>query len=349
MFRIKRKFINLPEESINLQKVINEKFAAKNFYDFLSFYGINSQTKSKSWNNILSFCFLIQFIKFFIAFFFDPSNDDYKLCIYLGDLTLLFESLRKYLLITIILVMAFAFHLNYLFNHNPNIEWFEIFKCFDGTLTPESIGIKEKKNLIIMLIITKISLKIIKFVSFGFMSLVLGLSFGLFVKKVHIDNQIELISVFVWTIGTVFTGIFQAGIIFTSNIFFQIVYYHCLINARYYNKMINFKSELSNGYKQFIVKLKILWMIKNQNRFAIRILKYNKFWNRFYLMMMLYIIPANIISVQQVCFGEIIFELKIILIISAIFGLSFILSPSLIVCLLEKEMRNHYKKLINLQ
>lgn len=57
----------------------------------------------------------------------------------------------------------------------------------------------------------------------------------------------------------------------------------------------------------------------------------------------------GIISFQQFFFGKISFELKILFLICAVIGILFILFPSLIVCLLEREMKIHRKKLIKLQ
>ena len=85
-------------------------------------------------------------MKYIILLGIDPVAN-YKLCIFFGDTTLLFQSLRKYILALIILIHSNAICTSYLFNIDTNTSWFELFKCLDGTITPYSIGINDEKIL----------------------------------------------------------------------------------------------------------------------------------------------------------------------------------------------------------
>ena len=64
--------------------------------------------------------------------------------------------------------------------------------------------------------------------------------------------------------------------------------------------------ELKTNFKckKFIIKWKLEYLIKQQNQFAIKILKYNKFWGKYFFIIMLHLIPVHIITVQQILFSD---------------------------------------------
>ena len=132
------KFVD--KKMFDLNNKIKPEFVIENFDEFLSYFGLNYTVKTNKgfWSNFLLFCYFIQIIKLIAAYLLDPIQDiDYL--IYLFDVSLLFQSLRKYLLIFLIISFSMAFHVNYLFNHDSNIEWHQLFKCLDGHLSPDSI------------------------------------------------------------------------------------------------------------------------------------------------------------------------------------------------------------------
>ena len=347
--------IGLPidEKMIILENKIDPKFATKNFNHVVSFYGLNSFSISgsfiKLWSHLLYLGYWIAQIKFFIAFYLDPIND-YKLCLLIGDLTIFIQSLRKFLLLVLMLMVSFAICSIRLFNRNPNTKWFEIFKCFDGMTPPKSVGMRDKKIVIKMLILTKLGFKFIKIVAFLF-TLNTFCFFGyLFYRNVKFHDEIELLAFLFWFLVTTLGVYFVCGTIFTSSVCFQIITFYCFIMSRHFNQLIrNVKIELQFGCKRFIMKLKIKNLIRNQKEFTIRILKYNKFWRKFYLIMMLHLFPANVICSQQIFFGNLSFELRFMYMMGCIIGIGFIVSTSLFVCLLAKEMKIHHHKLIQLQ
>ena len=97
------------------------------------------------------------------------------------------------------------------------------------------------------------------------------------------------------------------------------------------------------------IKIKIIELIKQQHRFLIKILKYNKFWSEFYLSVIIHFLPANLICLQQSLFGHLSFEFRIIFIISNCIGTISIVPSSLFVCLLAKDMKVYSKQLYRLQ
>ena len=156
---------SIKEESLNLTDKLNPQIAISNFDHYLAINGLNSRKSAniftKLWAKYLIIACWIGFVKTFILFNVDPVKN-YKLCLLLGDITLVFKSLRKYLMMIILLLLSFEFFLIKHFSNNPHLEWYELFKCLDGTFTPKSIGIRDKKILKKILIFTKFSLKFIK-------------------------------------------------------------------------------------------------------------------------------------------------------------------------------------------
>ena len=343
----------IDEESIDLRFNIDPKFTIPNFDEIFTFYGLNplshSNWRIKLWNYFLFITFWNGILKTIVVLQLDPVVN-YQLCVYLGDVSLLFQSLRKFLLILTFLVILFAFSNNYLFTHNSNTEWFEIFRCLEGKLTPKSIGIRDKRIVLKMLYLTKIGFKLIKLTINGFTIMIMIFLGHLFYERININDISELIAHIFWCPGTAFGIYFVAGAILIPNLCFQLISYYCFLSIRFFNQLINnVKIEMNFGCKKFIMKLKIKYLIQNHNKFSIRILKYNKFWNKFYLIMLLHIFPANIISFQQVLFGSANVQLKILYASSALVGINFLISSSLFVCLLAKEIKIHHKKLIQLQ
>ena len=357
IFKLKSFSLNSFLENLYNQVLIDHKIdptiAIENFNQFLTFYGLNPLSLSRSpvklWNYFMLFSFGIGLIKTILAFYLNPVTN-YKWCIYLGDVSLLFRSLRKFFLIILSLAISFSFFTNRLFSQNTDTYWLEVFKCFDGTLTSQSIGIKDKKILIKMIILTKIGIKSVKIMTISFTVISISFLFYLFMKRIHLNDELELFFCLFWSISTLIGIYFVSGTIFTSNFCFQLICFYCFINFRYFNKLINnFNFEMSFGCRRFIMHMKIKTLINNQNEFSIRILKYNKFWGKFYLIMMTHILPANIILLQQVLYGQLGFQIKILYAICFVCGITFIISSSLFVCLLANEVENHHKQLVQIQ
>lgn len=245
-------YIDIDERQFVLEKQISPKYSTENFNKILSFYGLNpncySNFLTKSWSKFLLICYLASFIRYAIAFFIDPVKN-HHLCVYLGDFTLLFQSLRKYYIIILLFTCAFCCSTSYLFCHVPikSTEWFELFKCLDGTRTPKSIGIRNKNIALKMLILTKLILKIISPLSFGFAAITILFCLYLF-EKVQINDQLELIAFIIWFPLTGIGLFFISSTIFTSIFCFQLICFYCYITSKNYIQemielIINFKGK----------------------------------------------------------------------------------------------------------
>ena len=337
----------------DLNQVIHLDFACENINSLLSIYGLNPNLHSsflnKLWNHSLIIFFWIGLFKFVIHFFLDPVND-YKLCIYLGDTTLLFEILRTFIISAILLAYSYAICTNYLFNYDSNKSWFKLFKCLDGTLTPASVGIQDIKIVNKMLVLTKIVFKLTKFSISVFSVIAMSICLCLTYLIINFDNNFELFIYLIWMIPISFWVYFTAGIMLISAVCFQIICYYCLITIKHHNQLLdNLKIYQSFGWRRLIVKLKMINMIKRQNKFTHQIMKYNKFWCKYFFIMMIHMIPMHIIVVQQFLFGNANFLFQVILIIASFMTTIVIVLSSVLSSSLSKEIRNFSKKLIKIQ
>ena len=346
----------IDEQKLYLNQKIDPKFVIENFDDFLSNYGLNLnskvETRKKLWDNFMLLCFLIELIILIISYFLDPIKD-FNYLIYLGDPSLIFQSFRKYFIIFLILLYSFVFNVNYLFNHNSKIEWHEVFKCLDGHLTPESIGFKDKKILVKVLVFAKIVFKFVKIITLLLIIIITIFVLFLFFKRLYfkvVKDILLLLSVVFWIPTSLFVLYYLIGTLITSVFSFKIICFYCFISSRYFTKLLEkLQTEMLLNSKRLQMKVQIIELIKEQNQFSTRILKYNKFWSEFYLLMMIHFLPANLICLQQSLFGDLSIQLRIIFIICYLIGIISIVSTSLIVCLLTKDMKLYGKQLLQLQ
>ena len=348
-----KNFIKNPQ--ISLQDKINPDFVIESFDDLLLKYGLNLnlnlEIRKKLWNNFLSLMFLIELILLLIYYFIDPI-DGFKYLIYLGDPTLLYQSLRKYLLLILIFVFLFTIYAHYLFNYNTNIEWHEIFKCLDGHLTPGSIGVMDKKILEKLLIFTKLSLKLSKITIFSLIFIITTPSnLYLFYKRIYfkiIHDISLLISMTIWLPTISFVFYYMYGTMINTIIYFQIICFHCYINSRYFIKKVKEINGKLNLKTNKFVKFEINHLINEQNKFSIRIFKYNKFWQKYYFASLILLFPAHIICVQQSLFGNLNFELRIIFIFGSLMGGILQVSVALLASLVNRNVKIYGKEVLKL-
>ena len=350
---------SIDEDLLVLNEKIHSNLATENFNEFLSVYGLNPKSPSKLKNKFMLMLFIYGFIKLFIFLNLDPMQN-YDLCFYLGDFTLLFHSLRKFLLVFLELLISFSIQTNYLFNYNSNMKWIEVFKCFDGNVVPKSIGIRDKKILKKVLVLTDTLMKSVLINNVSFSLMIIGFATYLMTNNLELVNIYEMITVSFWFPVVMFDIFCLGGTTFTATVCFQIIVYYCYVNFKFNNKSINillneFKiklSKLKSNYKLATVIMK--WRVKNlflqQNHLLIKIMEYNQFWSSFYLSLILNYIPAHIIVTQQALFANYIsFQLKIMFWICCWIGNIFIILSSLYICKLTNQIKIHRKQLIRIQ
>lgn len=226
------KFID--RKNLDLKNKIKSEFVIEDFHEFLSYFGLNYtvKTNERFWSHFLLICYFIQIAKLIAAYLIDPIQDiDYL--IYLFDVSLLFQSLRKYLLIFLIISFSMAFHVNYLFNHNSNIKWQQLFKCLDDHLSPDSIQVKNKDILVKVLIFTKFSFKSSKYTTNLLTFVVVIFGFYQFLNKLYfkiIRNILTVITTIFWIPTIAFSFWLLIGSIVRSVICFEIICFYCFLN-----------------------------------------------------------------------------------------------------------------------
>lgn len=357
----------------SLDSLIEPRFAIKYFDLFLNLFALNPKNQLilyKLWMNLLlSIFFIFGIVRCVVLLQINPV-DYHKLCVYLGDISLLFHSLRKFTLLSIIFTLTSATLNVYIFNYNHNSKWYELFECFQRKITPKSAGIRNKSVMIKMLIITKITFIMILIFITVITLIVWLIGLKMLFKKFYKENvkfyQIfklidvnsliipldEMIAWIFWSIPSGVGVIFVEFFMLIPNFLFQLICFYCLETSRQLNGSINnLKLDLRkfNFRRKFLIKTRIKIIIKQYTEISKQISKYNKFWSKFYFSMMITIFPTNLLCVQQILFGSISFDVKFMLAIFSIFGLLFIGFSSLIVCFIAKEIKRPYKSLIKFQ
>ena len=353
--------------------MIDSKFAIKYLDLFLQISAINPKLKIpkyKFWVKSLIFILFILVIKHLITLQI-ISVDNYKLCVYLGDISLLFPSLRKFTLISLSCLLILSTLILIIFNFNQHNQWYVIFRCFQRKSSPKSAGFKSKWILIRMFILTEITFNILICVVVGLYLLIFLIGSQLMIRKFY-KEPIKIYQIFklldfsllivpideliMWLLWLIPSAIVYVPILIltvtTSNYLFQLVCYHCLLTAKHMNELIkNINSDLIkfNFRKKFLIKLRIKYFIKQYCNFSNQVFKYNRFWSQFYLSIVITILPGDIFCIQQMIFGAISFEIRFMLILLSILGMSFIVLSSLLVCFLANEIRKPYKDLVKLQ
>ena len=361
-------------ESHSLNYMIESRFTIKYFDLIMNICALNPKTEQnlyKLWVKFLiSSFFLLGLIKCLILLQIS-SVDHYKMCVYLGDVSILFPSLRKFTLISIICTLTLAILIIYVFNYNHNNEWYEIFECFQGKSSPKLAGFKSKIIMVRMFILTKITFKIVQIVIFGLTEITWLIGAQILIRKFYkkpikmhqiwklLDLNLlkipidELISWIFWLPPTGIAVLVLLLIILTSNYLFQLICYHCFLTAKHLNGLISnldFDLHRFNFRRKFLIKSRIRYIIKQYNDLSNQIVKYNQFWNQFYLSIVTTILPGNLFAVQQILFGKSInLDIRFMLIIFSIIGFSIIVLPSLLVCFLANEIKKPYKSLIKFQ
>lgn len=373
---ILNKFNDLIEsiESHSLNYMIESKFAIKYFDLIIDISALNPKTQRilyKLWVKLLILSFFLLGLMKFLILLQISSVDHYKICVYLGDISILFPSLRKFTLISIICTLALAILIIYVFNYNHNNQWYEIFECFQRKSSPKLAGFKSKIIIIRMLILTKITFTILQIAIFGLTEITWLIGAQILIRKFYkvpikiyqiwklLDLNLleipidELISWLFWLPLTGISVILLLLIILTSNYLFQLVCYHCFLTAKHLNGLIsNLDLDLHrfNFRRKFLIRSRIRYIIKQYNHLSNQIFKYNQFWNQFYLSIIITILPGNLFTVQQIFFGKSInFDIRIMLIIFSMIGISLIVLSSLLVCFLANEIKRPYKSLIKFQ
>ena len=141
-------------------------------------------------------------------------------------------------MLIIIISISFVICLCNLFNHNPNLEWLEIFKCLDGSLTPKSVGIKDKRIMLHILVLTKIGFKLLKISIIIATPIAIILFINLFYQNGNPNSQFELIAFIIWFPPALFITFFNAASLSVACLCFQIMTYYCFITARHFNQLI---------------------------------------------------------------------------------------------------------------
>jgi hypothetical protein len=218
-------------------------------------------------------------------FYFDPLN--------------YFSGLTQFTYAIYLLGSVFGLRLIYLFNYSDEslYKWLDIIEVLKGLKSLDSIGLKKNKEyesfvkrIKFFEFLIEISIKIILIVSLFFC---MGLTFLVY-------DTIQ--SLFFGILNTMFHWFWTNcafGIESYSFLFYFIVCYYSKIRFKILNNIISRNSKLP------VVKLTAR-IIREHNDVCNDILRYDKFWNKFYFALTYTIIPINLMLLHLILFDDLI-------------------------------------------
>jgi hypothetical protein len=253
---------------------------------------ILQQFKSYALTAILLIVSILLFIH--LKFYKNPKDTIfyYDLFNYLGGLT-------EYTYAICLLGSLTSLRLIYLFNYSDEslYEWLDIIEVLKGLKSVDSIGLenREEYKLFIRRIklfkfLVEISLKFFFYLSFF---ILITIAFLVFDTTQSIFYGI-LYAMFHWLWMN-----YSFGVQLYSFLFYFIICYYFRLRFKLLNNNISRNSKLSVA--ELTAKI-----IREHNNICNDILKYDKFWKRFYFVVTYTIIPINLMFLQQILFDDII-------------------------------------------
>ena len=250
-----------------------------------------NQTKQAKIKVILILAFIIMcLIRLMILLFFNSKSE---ITNYFGDILILFGNLSFYLnLITILILfeVCLMYHLFY-FSPQTDMKWFAILSIFKGIEDINQLGIKNK-FLIKRLISRFIFIKNTLFRASIAFHLVIIVLYYISYYFSPLNNGKYLIWKIFWLINDMFYGYFILVTLFVVYIYYYLICYKIklqLIDLKIKIDSTLYISTLTSSLStRTIIKL-----FKQKAQIEMSIGCYNRFWKKYFMIVMFPSIPAH--------------------------------------------------------
>jgi hypothetical protein len=261
-------------------------------------------------------------------FYYDPLN-------YFGGLT-------QFTYAICLFGLVLSLRLIYLFNYSDEslYKWLDIIEVLKGLKNPDSIGLDNNKEyqlfvqrIKFFIFLTKISIKNFSILSFFFLNSVTFLVFDT-VQSFFIGILNTMFHWFWWN--------YAFGVQLYSILFYFIVCYYSTIRFKILNNKMSRNSKLS------VAKLTAR-IIREHNDVCNDILRYDKFWKKFYFALTYTIIPINLMFLHLILFDDLILTIFLVNSMVVIVFLFSHIVLNLISASVNKNASKSYKFLFEFQ
>jgi len=139
------------------------------------------------------------------------SKTHYYLLPYLGDFSCFLGGIRKYILISALILSLLCSYIIYLFNFNNRQQWIKVFYCLNGKLTPQEIEIYNPKAMHNIFLWTKLLLILSKIGIY--VLLIIAICTYIYKPITESESIIHLIAWLIWLIPNFLSGYTICGTI----------------------------------------------------------------------------------------------------------------------------------------
>jgi len=263
--------------------------------------------------NLISLIFIASYMfKFFWIYLSDlnPTND-IEFLLSIGDTTHFIAPRRKYLKLVLILIHITIIGDHIIINYSGKgnkQNWRSIFDLFYGKISPYEFGFKEqvyiqklfkKFNLIVAVIMVLI---------YSFSILTTMANFHVLYKIItrgYTANTSDLFFSILWTILNSIWGHLISSTLLSAFIHFYFNCYYLKLRLSQLNNLISSLLIITKANtKKCISSSIVISIFEDHNQICRFLFQSDKLWSKYYLLVLLSLIPASLILLFQVLFAS---------------------------------------------
>ena len=327
--------------NIAIKSLVNELYRIG-----LSHYRFGNKNRSKLYNPYLVFTITsIVWFKFILLLIIIPESND--MSIIFGDYSYFLGiriqfNLFFYLLYLMTLISQ-IYHYWY-YKHNIYPTYMKPFLMISGIVSPKSIGLTDKQDILKLLKFTKSFL----FVSKIIFSVLPSIGFIISFYPLALNNTLPQLILYSipWSLLLSYSATCAARINIWQMIYFTIICYYLKIKLI---SIIKNKNQLRMFGSYRMRNINIIKILKTLQSIHREIKEYNNnYWSQFLFWLCITFIPINALLIYQIIFAKINIIMRLLYIYAAIFIISMLYFPLNTASSLSTEANNLHKVMIGI-